>query len=87
MARVAFVRSKAWYRSRGTWGSVIGAAAAAVGYWDQATGTDEHMLAALIGGAFGAILSFIGRWDAYRPIHLFRSYTVRVEVETEPDGA
>jgi hypothetical protein len=75
-ARMAkMVWSKPWYRSRGIWGAIIGAAGTGHGLWAGilpcgAWQTFHNYSAAAL-TLYGAYLAFVGRRTASQPIHIF----------------
>lgn len=77
------VYSKAWYRSRGVWGSLLAAAGTGYGFWALALpcGFWEsfHGYASSALALLGSLLSFIGRTSASQPIHFFWRYKVERE--------
>ncbi|NOT42657.1 MAG: hypothetical protein HOP13_19445 [Alphaproteobacteria bacterium] len=67
--------SKPWYRSRGIWGAILGAAGTIYGLWAAALpcGPEQtlHNYASAAITMYGAYLAFVGRKTAAQPVHFF----------------
>ena len=77
------VWSKPWYRSRGIWGAILGAAGTAYGLWATVLPcgieqTAHNYLSAAV-TLWGAYLAFVGRRGASQPIHIFWRRQVEVD--------
>ncbi len=76
------VWTKAWYRSRGVWGSILAAAGTIYGLYATALPcgalqTFHNYTSAAI-TLYGAYLAFVGRRTASQPIHIFWRYQKEV---------
>jgi hypothetical protein len=67
--------SKPWYRSRGIWGAILGAAGTIYGLWATVLpcGTEQtlHNYGSAAVTMYGAYLAFVGRKTASQPVHFF----------------
>jgi hypothetical protein len=76
------VWSKPWYRSRGVWGAILGAAGTGYGLWAGLLpcGTLQtfHNYASAAVTLYGAYLAFVGRRSASQPIHILWRQQVEV---------
>jgi hypothetical protein len=77
-----FVWSKAWYRSRGIWGAILGGAGTIYGLWSGllpcGTWQSVHNYTSAAVTLYGAYLAFVGRRTASQPIHIFWKHQVEV---------
>lgn len=68
------VWSKPWYRSRGIWGAILGAAGTGYGLWAGLLPCGAlqsfHSYTSAAVTLYGAYLSFVGRRAASHPIHI-----------------
>lgn len=76
------LRSKWFLSSKGIWGSILGGTAATVGWLPVIAVIPPlevgQTVALGFAGIVGGLLGFWGRWDAYRPLHVFVPYTIEV---------
>jgi hypothetical protein len=77
------VWSKAWYRSRGIWGAILGAGGTLYGLWATVLPCGPwqtgHNYASAAITLYAAYLAFVGRRSASQPVHFF--WRRRVETE------
>jgi hypothetical protein len=76
------VWSKAWYRSRGIWGAILGASGTLYGLWATALpcGFEQtaHNYASAAITLYAAYLAFVGRRTASQPVHFLWRRQVEV---------
>lgn len=79
---MALVWSKPWYRSRGVWGAILGAAGTVYGLWGAtlpcgSVQTFHNYLSSAV-TLYAAYLAFVGRRTASQPIHFLWRHQVDV---------
>ena len=74
--------SKPWYRSRGIWGAILGAAGTIYGLWATVLpcGPEQmvHNYASAAVTMYAAYLAFVGRKTASQPVHFLWRRKVEV---------